>query len=34
MSSIGVVILVMLPEKAIDLCIIVISPPLVGVYCM
>ena len=33
-SSIGVVILVMLPENAIDLCIIVISSPIVGVCCM
>ena len=34
MGSIGEVILVMLHEKMIDLCIIVISPPLAGVYCM
>ena len=32
MSSIEDVILVMLLEKAIDLCIIVISLPLVGAY--
>ena len=33
MTSIGVVILMMLLEKAIDLCTKVISPLLVGVYC-
>lgn len=33
-SSIGVVMLMMLPENVIDLCIIVISSPLVGVCCM
>ena len=33
-SLIGVVVLVMLPKKVIDLCIIVINPPLVGVNCM
>ena len=32
MISLGVLILVIVPEKAINLCIIVISPPLVGTY--
>ena len=34
MKLVGVVILVMLPEKVIDLYIIVISPPLLEAYCM
>ena len=34
MSLTRIVILVILPKKVIDLCIIVIDPPLVGAYCM